>query len=107
MIKSRGANVSPREVELLLEGLPGVAHAFVMGLPHPTMEEEVTAAIVPAPSYDMDVTELEARLREELSSYKVPTRWEVIAEEADVPWLGSGKPDKLTIREMLLERRPV
>jgi acyl-CoA synthetase (AMP-forming)/AMP-acid ligase II len=104
MIKSRGANVSPREVELLLETLPGVEHALVMGLPHPTMEEEVTAVIVPVPGWDLDVTELEQKARAELSSFKVPTRWEVIAEEDQIPWLGSGKPDKLKLRASLLER---
>ena len=49
MIKTRGANVSPREVELVLEGFPDIAHALVFGLPHPELEEEVTAVIVPAP----------------------------------------------------------
>jgi acyl-CoA synthetase (AMP-forming)/AMP-acid ligase II len=102
MIKSRGANVSPREVELLLETLPGVEHALVMGLPHPTMEEEVTAVIVPVPGWDVDVDELEQKARAELSSFKVPTRWEVIADESQIPWLGSGKPDKLKLRATLL-----
>jgi acyl-CoA synthetase (AMP-forming)/AMP-acid ligase II len=103
MIKSRGANVSPREVELLLETLPGVEHALVMGLPHPTMEEEVTAVIVPVPGWDLDVDELAQKARAELSSFKVPTRWEVIADEGQIPWLGSGKPDKLSLRAALLQ----
>jgi acyl-CoA synthetase (AMP-forming)/AMP-acid ligase II len=103
MIKSRGANVSPREVELLLETLPGVEHALVMGLPHPTMEEEVTAVIVPVPGWNLDLVELEQKARAELSSFKVPTRWEVIGDEDQIPWLGSGKPDKLKLRASLLE----
>jgi len=103
MIKSRGANVSPREVELLLESLPGVAHALVMGFPHPTMEEEVTAVVVPVPGYQLDLKALETQARAELSSFKVPTRWEVIEQESDIPWLGSGKPDKLKLRGILLE----
>jgi acyl-CoA synthetase (AMP-forming)/AMP-acid ligase II len=103
MIKSRGANVSPREVELALEGLPGVQHALVMGLPHPTMEEEVAAVVVPAPGVTLDAGDLERMAREQLSSYKVPTRWELLAEEGDVPWLASGKPDKLALRARLLE----
>jgi acyl-CoA synthetase (AMP-forming)/AMP-acid ligase II len=56
MVKSRGANVSPREVELVLEGFPEVAHALVFGLPHPVMEEEVTAVVVPAPGATIDRT---------------------------------------------------
>jgi acyl-CoA synthetase (AMP-forming)/AMP-acid ligase II len=104
MIKSRGANVSPREVELLLESLAGVQHALVMALPHPTMEEEVTAVIVPVPGWDLDLGVVERRTRAELSSFKVPTRWEIVDTESDIPWLGSGKPDKLTLRARLLER---
>jgi acyl-CoA synthetase (AMP-forming)/AMP-acid ligase II len=102
MIKSRGANVSPREVELALEGLPGVQHALVMGIPHPEFEEEVAAVVVPAPGRALDPVELERLAREQLSSFKVPTRWIVVAEEGDIPWLASGKPDKLALRDRLL-----
>ena len=104
MVKSRGANVSPREVELVLESFPEVAHALVFGLPHPEMEEEVTAVIVPAPGHNIDVADLQARARKQLSSYKVPTRVEVLSEESEIPWLGSGKPDKLAVKARLAAR---
>jgi len=42
-----------------------------------------------------------ARARKELSSYKVPTRIEILTDESDVPWLGSGKPDKLALKARL------
>jgi acyl-CoA synthetase (AMP-forming)/AMP-acid ligase II len=99
MIKTRGANVSPREVELVLEALPDVAHALVFGLPHPDMEEEVVAVIVPAPGVALDPESIRSRARRELSSYKVPTRIEIVAEESDIPWLASGKPDKLVLKD--------
>ena len=103
MIKARGANVSPREVELALEGLPGVQHALVMGLPHPTLEEEVGAVVVPAPGVILDTAELDGLAREQLSSYKVPTRWVVLTDEGEIPWLASGKPDKRALRRRLLD----
>jgi acyl-CoA synthetase (AMP-forming)/AMP-acid ligase II len=99
MVKSRGANVSPREVELVLEGFPDVAHALVFGLPHPEMEEEVTAVIVPAPGATIDPDSIRERAHKELSSYKVPTRIEILEDESAIPWLGSGKPDKRAVRE--------
>ncbi len=105
MVKSRGANVSPREVELVLESFPEVAHALVFGLPHPQMEEEVTAVIVPAPGRTIDPADLQARARKQLSSYKVPTRIEVLSEEHEIPWLGSGKPDKLAVKARFAARR--
>ena len=104
MIKSRGANVSPREVELVLESFPDIAHALVFGLPHPELEEEVTAVIVPAPGVDARRGVVRTRARRELSSYKVPTRIEVVDDEGDVPWLASGKPDKRALKARLESR---
>jgi acyl-CoA synthetase (AMP-forming)/AMP-acid ligase II len=98
MVKSRGANVSPREVELVLESFPDVAHAIVFGLPHPELEEEVTAVVVPTPGTQPDAESIRARARVELSSYKVPTRIEMVGAEGDIPWLASGKPDKRALR---------
>lgn len=101
MIKSQGANVAPREIELLLESYPEIEHALVFGLPHPTMEEEVTAVIVPTPGSTIDVAAIQARARSEVSSFKVPTRVEVWDDENAIPWLATGKPDKLAVRRML------
>jgi acyl-CoA synthetase (AMP-forming)/AMP-acid ligase II len=103
MIKSQGANVSPREVEVLLESYPEVEHALVFGLPHPELEEEVTAILVPTPGFTIDIAVLQARARKDVSSYKVPTRIEVWDDENRIPWLGSGKPDKLAVRQLLLD----
>jgi acyl-CoA synthetase (AMP-forming)/AMP-acid ligase II len=101
MVKSRGANVAPREVELFLEEhFDEVLYAFVVGTPHPERGEEVTAVLVPAQGRSIDPDTLTAHAREQISGYKVPTRIEIWAE-ADVPWLGSGKPDKLAIRARL------
>jgi acyl-CoA synthetase (AMP-forming)/AMP-acid ligase II len=102
MVKSSGANVAPREVETVLEDFPEIQHAFVFGTPHPRLEEEVCAAIVFMPGQSMTPEEIRERAGKVLSGYKVPTRIEVLAAEADIPWLGSGKPDKLTLRARLL-----
>ncbi len=103
MVKSRGANVAPREVELFLEEeFDEVLFAFVLGLPHPEFGEQVAAVLVPARGHDLDPDDIARRSREQISSYKVPTRIDVWDED-DVPWLGSGKPDKRAIRERLEE----
>jgi acyl-CoA synthetase (AMP-forming)/AMP-acid ligase II len=103
MIKSQGANVSPREIEILLESYPEVAHALVFGLPHPELEEEVTAVVVPVPGAVITVEELQARARKEVSAFKVPTRIEIWSDEDSIPWLGLGKPDKLKVRDMVVQ----
>jgi acyl-CoA synthetase (AMP-forming)/AMP-acid ligase II len=108
MIKSRGANVSPREVEVHLEGYPEIAHALVFGLPHPDYEEEVTAVVVPVAGASITAEVIQTRMIGEVSSFKVPTRIEIWDVESQIPWLGSGKPDKLRIRDMVAHpSRPV
>jgi acyl-CoA synthetase (AMP-forming)/AMP-acid ligase II len=104
MVKSQGANVSPREVETVLERWPKLLHAFVFGTPHPTLEEEVTAVVIPAPGEGVTAEEVREHAAASLSAFKVPSRVEILADESAVPWLGSGKPDKLKLRTWLLSR---
>jgi acyl-CoA synthetase (AMP-forming)/AMP-acid ligase II len=103
MIKSDGANVSPLEVERALTGCPGVKMAFVVGVPDAERGEVVAAAVVPYESSPLDIRDLNARVSRELASYKVPSRWLLLSEE-EVPWLGSGKPDKMTLQGRFLAR---
>jgi acyl-CoA synthetase (AMP-forming)/AMP-acid ligase II len=96
LIKTKGANVAPSEVEPALVGLDGVRSAFVFGVDHDVDGQQVVALVV----VDDDATEprltpeaLVPQLRELLSSYKVPSR--IFAIEADeVPYLTSQKPDR-------------
>lgn len=100
MIKTSGSNVSPREVELVLEGFDEVGAAAVMGLPDPERGEIVAAAVAPRPGASIDADALLQRLDKEISSYKVPRRI-VVLEPTEVPYLASGKVDRLRVREML------
>jgi acyl-CoA synthetase (AMP-forming)/AMP-acid ligase II len=103
MVKSQGANVAPREVELFLEEtFPEILYAFVVGMPHAERGEEVTAVLVASHGHEIDPADVQQRSRQLISGYKVPTRIE-LWDESDVPWLGSGKPDKLTIKARLAE----
>jgi acyl-CoA synthetase (AMP-forming)/AMP-acid ligase II len=104
MIKSAGANVSPREVEATLEGLPEVQVAIVVGLPDSARGEMVAAVVVPRPGATIDTNEIIAQVAKQLSSFKVPRRVEVF-ERDQVPWLATGKPDKRAIVDTLLSTR--
>src|SRR5262245_63423696 len=46
MIKTAGANVTPREVEVVIETLPEVVSAFVVGLPDPARGQMVAESVV-------------------------------------------------------------
>src|SRR5690606_9220212 len=47
MIKTKGNNVAPAEVEALLMSYPGVKFAFVMGLDLPDGDQEVGCVLIP------------------------------------------------------------
>jgi acyl-CoA synthetase (AMP-forming)/AMP-acid ligase II len=100
LIKTAGANVAPREVEVLLDSYPEVLMSVVVGLDDPERGEIVGAAVVPASGATVDPVELVTRANHDLSSYKVPRRVLVVAE-TDVPYLATGKPDRLALAESL------
>jgi acyl-CoA synthetase (AMP-forming)/AMP-acid ligase II len=105
MVKTKGANVSPREVEVVIESWPEVEHVVVFGTPHPVLEEEVTAVIVFMPGASMTPEQIRERAAKALSSYKVPSRIEIGEGDTAIPWLGSGKPDKLRLRDEFVARQ--
>ncbi|MBX7434472.1 acyl--CoA ligase [Mycobacterium sp. Y57] len=101
LIKTAGANVSPLEVEAVIEGFDDVAQCVVVGVDHPERGEEVCAVVVPVgPALDVD--SLARRTGEAVSSYKVPTRWTVVSS-AQIPTLPSGKLDRKALRAWVIE----
>lgn len=100
MIKTLGSNVAPREVEVVLEDAAGVGLAVVMGLDDADRGQIVAAVLIPLPGADVDIDAVRAHAVEELSSYKVPRQMIVVLAD-EMPTLGSGKPDKITLRAQL------
>ncbi|MFF3566424.1 class I adenylate-forming enzyme family protein [Nocardia jiangxiensis] len=101
LIKSAGANVSPREVEAVVESFDDVRQCIVLGIEDPARGEQVCAVVIPA-APDIDLDSLRARTREQLSAYKVPTRWHVCASDR-IPTLPSGKLDRRRLRTLIVE----
>lgn len=94
LIKTAGANVSPKEVEAVVDEHDDVRHCFVVGLGDETSgAEEVVAVVVPVDPETFDGRRVGADIRSQLSSYKIPSRW-IVASEDDLPVLATGKPDK-------------
>ena len=100
MIKTGGANVAPREVELAIESLPGVQAAFVVGLPDTKRGQLVGCLVCPEPDAEIDPPELTGRLRDLLSTYKIPRVVKVMPYE-EAPWLPSGKISKPRVVDLL------
>jgi acyl-CoA synthetase (AMP-forming)/AMP-acid ligase II len=91
MIKMKGANVAPAEVERWLMSLPGISEALVVGAPQPGTDELLlTAVVIPTPEAKLDELAIIADLKTKLSSFKVPKRILPMAA-GDVPRTSSGK----------------
>jgi len=103
-IKSSGMNITPREVELVIEEQPEVMHAFVMAVPHPERGEDVAAAVVFRPDHSAEPADIQSRLKAEMSSYKVPRHIATYGSPQDLPWLDSGKIDRRSVQQSLIER---
>jgi malonyl-CoA/methylmalonyl-CoA synthetase len=74
MVISGGYNVYPREIELLLDELPGVQESAVFGVPHPDFGEAVVAAIVRSAGGTLTEDEVIRHVKAKLANFKVPKR---------------------------------
>jgi len=92
LIISGGYNVYPKEVELVLDEMPGITESAVIGLPHPDFGEAV-AAICTGQGEEAAVI---AAARQQLAAYKAPKR---VIFVADLPRNAMGKVQKNLLRE--------
>jgi crotonobetaine/carnitine-CoA ligase len=78
VIRRRGENLSPLEVEEVLAEHPAVLECAVTGVPSDLTEEEVKAFIVPADGQQPDFGELRDFAASRLAAFKVPRYWQLI-----------------------------
>ena len=103
IIKTGGANVSPREVDEALAGYPGVKVTHTVGVPHETLGEVVVVCIVPHEGASLEAEELRDFLRERLASYKVP-RHVLLFSEDEIALTGSAKIKSSDLRQLAAKR---
>ncbi len=84
VLRRRGENLSPVEVQDVLELHPDVAEAAVVGVPSELSEEEIKAFVVPAAG-TVDLPTLRAFAAEKLAAFKVPRYWQVMSELPRTP----------------------
>ncbi|MDH2328371.1 malonyl-CoA synthase [Cereibacter sp. SYSU M97828] len=96
LVISGGYNVYPKEIEEVLDALPGVLESAVIGLPHPDLGEGVTAVIVPKPGANLDIETLRAALSGQLARFKQPKQ--MILADA-LPRNVMGKVQKAELRK--------
>jgi malonyl-CoA/methylmalonyl-CoA synthetase len=96
LIISGGFNIYPKEIELLIDALPGVAESAVVGVPHPDFGEAVVAVVVPAAGHALSETMVMQALALNLARFKQPKAVHVVA---DLPRNAMGKVQKAVLRK--------
>ncbi len=95
LIISGGLNIYPKEIESVLDDVPGVAESAVIGVPHPDFGEAVVAVLVPEGEGAVD-SAVKAALDPRLARFKHPKRVVWIDE---LPRNAMGKVQKNVLRD--------
>lgn len=104
MLKIKGINVAPLEIEGIVSGHADINQAYVIGLTTTEGDQEMACVVVPengsVPDEDGFIQGLTEYIRGRAASYKVPARF-VVMDSGSVPQTDTGKVSKLKLREML------
>jgi crotonobetaine/carnitine-CoA ligase len=85
LIRRRGENLSPLEVEAALEDHPAVTEAAVIGVPSELSEEEIKAFVSLGDDAEVTMIELRDFIAERLAPFKVPRYFEIVSELPHTP----------------------
>jgi malonyl-CoA/methylmalonyl-CoA synthetase len=97
LIITGGLNVYPKEIEELIDAMPGVSESAVVGLPDPDYGEAVTAIVVPkASDSTLDANAIISDLKTRLAGFKIPKSIYFVDE---LPRNAMGKVQKNVLRE--------
>lgn len=102
LIITGGFNVSPSEVERVVNSVPGVAESAVVGVPRGGGAEVVTAAVILEPGAEFDEEAAREAAREQLAEFKRPSTYLVWEE---LPKSLIGKVLRRKVRDALLADR--
>lgn len=99
LIITGGLNVYPKEIEEIIDAMPGVVESAVIGLPDPDFGEAVTAVVVRRQNAEgkaLNAAGIIGDLKEKLANFKVPKR---VCFATDLPRNSMGKVQKNLLRE--------
>jgi acyl-CoA synthetase (AMP-forming)/AMP-acid ligase II len=99
MVKVRGFQVAPAEIEAVLHGDPRVRDCAVFGVPDPDLGEAIVAAVALVDGETVTTDELQERVASRLAGYKRVRHVQFVDE---IPRLPSGKALRRTLKEQWL-----
>ena len=95
LVITGGYNVYPKEVEKLLDDLPGIVEAAVIGVPHHDFGEAVVAVVVPE-SKAIEIGLLDESLDGQIARFKQP---KAVVNVPELPRNTMGKVQKNILRD--------
>ncbi|MEO0854302.1 MAG: non-ribosomal peptide synthetase, partial [Cyanobacteria bacterium J06648_11] len=101
MVNRGGENISPLEVDEALMALPDVHQAVAFAVPHPTLGEDLAAAVVLKPEARVSSAALREYLFEQLVDFKVPSQ--IVLVDA-IPKGATGKLQRIGLADKLADR---
>ncbi|MBD2208284.1 AMP-binding protein [Nostoc linckia FACHB-104] len=101
LINRGGEKISPREIDEVLLDHPGVAQVVCFAVPHPTLGENVAAAIVLHQNVTVTEREIYEFAAKRLADFKVPTQV-VFVEE--IPKGSTGKVQRIGLADKLASK---
>ena len=96
LIITGGYNVYPKEIEAIIDELPGVLESAVIGVPHPDFGEAVIAVVVPRTEATLSEQGMIQTLKNVIANFKVPKQVHLVKE---LPRNTMGKVQKNLLRE--------
>lgn len=96
LVISGGLNVYPKEIELLIDEIPGVKESAVIGLADPDFGEVVVAVVIPDNGSTLSAARIRHLIGERAAKFKVPKRI-IFLEE--LPRNAMGKVQKDVLRK--------
>ena len=97
LIISGGYNVYPKEVELVIDAIAGVAESAVIGIAHPDFGEGVVAIVAREPGAAITADDITNAVKAELAAFKRPKAVIIVDE---LPRNAMGKVQKAELRKL-------
>lgn len=96
LVISGGFNVYPKEIEGVIDEMPGVVESAVFGVPHEDFGEGVVAVVVSRTGAELDESRMIQSLKTDMAAFKVPKKIIFLDE---LPRNTMGKVQKNVLRE--------